>query len=292
MAIGLVLIGSASYGMLSPFVKMAYDKGWNDIQVSASQVTMGTLWLWALLLVTPKAWSNPFQAPWIRLALIGIFGLALTTFFFNNSLSRVEASLAIVLLFQFTWMTIVLECIWDRKRPTRYQIGAGMLVMAGTLLTVNLTGESFRSLDGIGIVSGLLSGVAYSLFLFFTGRVKSTLHPVMKSVVMLTAALPVIYMIYPPSQVFQSEAGSLLLWGLWLGLLGQALPAVAFNIGIPRIGSTLAAMLASIELPVAITAAFLLLREPVGWMQWAGMFLILIGIFVSERQPAAEVNPG
>lgn len=290
MAIVLVLIGSASYGMLSPFVKMAYDKGWNDIQVSASQVTMGTLLLWVLLLVTPKAWSNPFKAPWIRLALIGVFGLALTTFFYNNSLSRVEASLAIILLFQFTWMTIVLECIWDRKRPTRYQLGAVVLVMAGTFLTVNLTGESFRTLDGIGIVCGLLSGLTYSLFLFFTGRVKTTLHPVMKSVVMLTAALPVIYIIYPPSQVFQSDVGPLLLWGLLLGLLGQALPAVAFNIGIPRIGSTLAAMLASMELPVAITAAFLILREPVGWLQWAGMFLILIGIFVSERQPALEAS--
>ncbi|MFK7697567.1 EamA family transporter [Paenibacillus sp. HJGM_3] len=291
VAIILVLIGSASYGLLSPLVKMAYERGWNDVQVSASQVTMGTVLLWVLLLVNPRAWSNPFRTPWIRLSAIGIFGLALTTFFLNNSLSRLDASLAIVLLFQFTWMTIVLECGFDRKWPTKYQVGAVILVMIGTLLAVDVSGTSMSELDGVGVAFGLLSGFTYSVFLFFTGRVRTTAHPILKSVIMLTAALPVIYIIYPPAAVFQSNTGSLVLWGLLLGFLGQALPAVAFNIGIPRIGATLAAMLASMELPVAITAAFLILKEPVGWMQWAGMGLILIGIFVSERQPKREEEP-
>ncbi|MDF2669959.1 MAG: EamA family transporter [Paenibacillus sp.] len=287
IAIVLVLIGSASYGMLSPFVKMAYDRGWNDVQVSASQVTMGTVLLWVLLLVTPKAWTNPFKGPWIRLSLIGIFGLSLTTFFYNTTLSKLDASLSIVLLFQFTWMTILMDCLFERKWPTRYQLIALVIIMAGTLLAVNLSGSSLANMDGIGIVLGLLSGFAYSVFLFFTGRVRTSMHPVMKSVVMLTAALPVIYIIYPPAQVFDTGTGSLLLWGLLLGTLGQVIPTVTFNIGIPRIGSALAAMLGSMELPVAITAAYLILGEAVGYWQWLGIVLILIGIFVSERKPAS-----
>ena len=49
---------------------------------------------------------------------------------------------------------------------------------------------------------------------------------------------------------------------------------MSFNIGIPRIGSTLAAMLGSVELPVAVIAAYLLIGEPVDGLQWVGMGLI------------------
>jgi drug/metabolite transporter (DMT)-like permease len=61
-------------------------------------------------------------------------------------------------------------------------------------------------------------------------------------------------------------------------------PTVAFNIGIPKIGSTLAAMLGSMELPVGVVAAFLILGEPVLPVQWLGMILILAGILLSEKR--------
>ncbi|MNI40701.1 EamA-like transporter family protein [compost metagenome] len=67
-------------------------------------------------------------------------------------------------------------------------------------------------------------------------------------------------------------------------MLGQVIPTVAFNIGIPRIGSSVAAMLGSIELPAAVIAAFFLLGEAVVWIQWLGMGCILVGIVISEKK--------
>ncbi|WP_127586827.1 EamA family transporter [Paenibacillus koleovorans] len=62
--------------------------------------------------------------------------------------------------------------------------------------------------------------------------------------------------------------------------LGQVIPTITFNIGIPRIGSSLSAMLASVELPVATVGAWLQLDESIGALQWTGMLLILCGIYV------------
>ena len=122
---------------------------------------------------------------------------------------------------------------------------------------------------------GLLSALTYSIFLFFTGQVVSTLPPLMNSAIMLTAAMPVIYILYPPT-VFVDENGSMLmLWGLLLGFLGQVVPTVTFNIGIPRIGSALAAMLGSVELPVAVLLLICLLESRLAGLQWVGMALIL-----------------
>ncbi|MDF2714120.1 MAG: EamA family transporter [Paenibacillus sp.] len=291
LAVVLVLLGATSYGMMSPFIKMAYDRGFDDVQVSASQITMGTAILWFMVLVDRNAWANPFRQPWIRLSLIGIFGLALTTFFYNNTLSRLDASLSIVLLFQFTWITIVMECLYTRTRPSRNQVIAVVFVIAGTMLAVNLSSGNMKTVQPLGVLLGLLSACTYSFFLFAAGKVKTTLHASMKSAVMLTAVLPVLYIVYPPDTIFSGNAGTLLGWGMLLGLLGSVVPTLFFNIGIPAIGSSLAAMLASMELPVALTGALFILGERVLPMQWTGMVLILLGIVVSEIRTSASVRP-
>ncbi|MFD0695743.1 DMT family transporter [Paenibacillus sp. GCM10027628] len=282
LAIVLVLIGASSYGLLSSFIKMAYDQGFNDGQITPAQMTMGTLFVWLLVLFNKKSWVNPFKGPWIKLGLIGIFGLALTTVFYNIALTELNASFSIILLFQFTWMTIAMDCIVKRRLPRKAEGFAIVLIMLGTLLAVNVFETDWHQFSTKGLLYGLLSALTYSAFLFFTGQVKSSLPPLMNSAVMLTAAMPIMYILYPPNVFVQEHGGSLMLWGLLLGLLGQVVPTISFNMGIPRIGSTLAAMLGSVELPVAVVAAFLIIGEPVYGLQWLGMGLILGGIMISE----------
>lgn len=283
-AILCIVVGASSYGMLSPVIKLAFADGISEGNVTSAQVTMGALIMWLLVLVTPAARKSPFTGPWIKQALIGMSGLSLTTIFYNRTLSELDASLAIVLLFQFTWITIVMECIAERKWPTRYQGAAIAVVMAGTILSVNLLSADLSRFSVSGIVYGLASGFTYSLFLFLAGRVESDQHPFLKSAWMLTAGLIVIYLFYPPVFLVGGvpDTGSLIVWGLGLGLLGQVIPTVAFLIGIPRTGASLAAMAGAMELPVALIGAYLLLGESITGIQWLGMGLILAGIALSE----------
>jgi drug/metabolite transporter (DMT)-like permease len=134
-----------------------------------------------------------------------------------------------------------------------------------------------------GVLLGLLSGFAYALFLFLTGKIQTTMHPFLKAAVMVTAALPVLYVMFPPNFSGSGSVLSLLLWGVALGMLGQAVPTIAFNIGIPRVGSALAANLGAIELPAVVVSAFFILHETVQGLQWFGMLSILAGIVIAER---------
>jgi len=285
-AIVLILLGAASYGILSPFIKIAYRSGWNDGEITASQMTLGTVITWLLVLIRRKSWSNPFRAPWIKLSAVGIIGLAMTTVVYNITLMELDATLAIVLLFQFTWITVVMNAIANRRWPNRYQMAAIFLVLTGTLLAVNVFAIDWQRFSIRGIIYGLSAAFSYSLFLFLIERIKDKdtipTNPLMKSAIMLTAALVPIYWIYPPQFFVQPGAGSLLLWGLLLGTLGQVIPTLFFNIGIPRLGSSFSAMLGSVELPVAVLGALLIVGEKVVTVQWLGMLLILLGIVVSE----------
>jgi len=284
IAVLLVIVGASSYGLLSSFIKLAYDRGFNDGHITPAQMILGTLLVWLLIAFHKPSWKNPFRGPWIKLGLIGIFGLALTTIFYNIALGELNASLSIVLLFQFTWMTILMDCLASKRWPRKAEVAAIALILIGTLLAVNLVEADWSQFSVKGLVFGLLSGFTYSLFLFLTGQVRSDLPPLMKSAVMLTAAIPVLFVLYPPTVFVGAGSGELLLWGLLLGLLGQVVPTISFNIGIPRIGSALAAMLGSVELPVAVLAAYLIVHEPVNGWQWLGMLCILGGILISENK--------
>ncbi|WP_258881533.1 EamA family transporter [Paenibacillus sp. sptzw28] len=63
------------------------------------------------------------------------------------------------------------------------------------------------------------------------------------------------------------------------------IPTILFNVGIPRIGSSLSALLGSMELPVAAIAAWLVLGEDLSFWKWVGIGLILIGIGIAELTP-------
>ncbi|PWV89125.1 threonine/homoserine efflux transporter RhtA [Paenibacillus cellulosilyticus] len=283
LAVLLVLLGASSYGILSPLVKLSYGASYTFQQITVHQVGLGTFLLWVMVLVK-KAWTNPFRGPWVKLVSTGMFGMAMTTIFYNQALERIDASLAIVLLFQFTWITILIDSIWNRKWPSRWNWIAILIVFAGTVLAVGLLESGVKQLDPLGTVYGLLSAVTYSLFLWLTGRVKFNGSPIMQSAVVTTAAFLLIVLLYGWHAGAGGREWQMAGIGLVLGTLGQVIPTVLFSIGIPRIGSSLASMLGSVELPVAATFAWLIAGESLNGWRIAGIVLILCGIVVAERR--------
>ncbi|GMK42808.1 multidrug transporter [Paenibacillus sp. CCS19] len=284
LAVLLVLLGASSYGMLSPIVKLTYDASYTFEQITVHQVGMGALLLWTMVLFGKGVWSNPLRGPWVKLASIGVFGMAMTTIMYNQALERIDASLAIVLLFQFTWITILIDSIWNRKWPNRWNWISIVIVLAGTVLAVGLLESGVERLDPLGTLYGLLSAVSYSLFLWLMGRVKFNGHPIMQSAIVTTASFLLIVLLYGWHAGAGEREWQMAGIGLVLGTLGQVVPTVLFAIGIPRIGSSLASLLGSMELPVAATIAWLIAGESLSGGQVAGIILILCGIIVAERR--------
>ena len=63
-----------------------------------------------------------------------------------------------------------------------------------------------------------------------------------------------------------------------LALSGTILPPLLFNRGMPLTGVGLGAIVASVEIPVSIAMAQLLLGESVTFVQWVGVVLILFAV--------------
>ncbi|MBL0389257.1 DMT family transporter [Tumebacillus sp. ITR2] len=282
LAILFVLLGGASYGLISPAVKMAYDAGFTPADVTSSQyfAAMAVLVLIAL-----------FQVRHLRgmtgrdlglLVFLGVLSTG-TSVFYYLSLSYLPASLAIVLLFQFTWIVMVIDFLVARAKPSRVKWVALGMIFLGTLLAVDLLHAQWGDVSMLGLGLGFLSSITYGAFLYFTGYVRQGSSPFANSAVIAVASTAVAFLIFPPKFLWNGSLGEgLWYWALIIGGLGQVIPPIFFNIGIPKIGGALAAVLGAIELPVAVVSAFLILHEEVVGVQWVGILLILLGIVVTE----------
>ncbi|WP_299754584.1 DMT family transporter [uncultured Pontibacter sp.] len=283
--VALVFMGACSFGVLSTFVKLAYKEGFDLGEVTGTQVFFGLIILWTIVLLRKLLGSKSNDTSFrekLKLVAMGT-STGLVSIFYYKCVQTVPASIAILLLMQFTWMSLLLESAIKRKLPSRFQLGMVVLILLGTALAGRLFSESISNFDVAGIVYGMLAALFYTFFLMINGSAGNTLHPTTKSALILTGACLLIFSIFPPVFLVNGALlNGLLKWGLVLALFGTVIPPLFYAYGIPKTGLGLSAILSAAELPVAVLMSSLVLQEDVKVMQWLGVALILLAIVLSN----------
>ncbi len=278
----IVFLGGCCYGILSTFVKFAYAAGFTVAEVTGAQYLFGTFITWILVLFTKKDKITRIQA--IKLLLSGIpFGL--TGIFYYQALQTINASFAIILLFQFVWVGTLFEQIIYKKKPTKEKVIAIIILLFGSVLAGGISLEGGRNISWQGAGWGLLSAFTFATFIFLSGSVGKNTSPLLKSGLLSAGGVIVVFLVFPP--VYLVDLPTLIgvaPYGLLLGLFGAVLPPLLYSIGMPKIGPGLGTILTASELPVAVSMSALVLGEPVNISQWIGVALILGGIAFSNVQ--------
>jgi drug/metabolite transporter (DMT)-like permease len=282
----IVFLGGCCYGVLSTVVKLAYSKGFTMSQVTGSQLIIGTLILWLIVLFTKKQILKPGQ---IAKMLVSGIPVGLTGVFYYQSLQTLDASLAIVFLFQFVWIGTLLEWLIGGKVPTSSKIVSIFILLIGTVLSAGLLSGGITGLPMLGLMWGMLSAISFSAFIYISSSVGNELPPVQKSALLSTGGLLTVMALFPPTFVLDLNIVSgIAPYGFFLGLFGVVLPPILFAIGMPRVGVGLGTILAASELPVAVIISAIILAEEVMGIQWVGVVIILGGIYVGNLNLSFE----
>ncbi len=295
-----VLTGAMSYGVLSTIVVLAYGEGYQLGEVVGSQLVTGFILSWLLVLYTKlrekrKQHSSASvssttskispKLTWKHRLLLMLAGAptVVTGLLYYQSLRYIPASFAIILLFQFTWISVLIQAVSKRQRPSKVMLWTLLVLLGGTLLAAGVMEQGAAPFNYLGILLGLLSAVSYSLFIIFSGKAVPTVHPAYRSAWMVTGGLILLCILFPPYFLFNGLLwGPLLVFGLLLGFFGAFIPPVLFAIGVPHIGEDMAGVLGAAELPVAVLLSSFVLHEQVSELQWLGVGLILLGVIVPE----------
>lgn len=291
----LVLFGACSFGILSTFVKLAYADGYVLGDVTGTQALFGAILLWSIYFIQRKTQSKDKPKPvikthWIKLLLAGTFtGLVSLTYY--QCVKLIPASVAIILLMQFVWISVLLEFIFFKKKPNKLQVLAIVLILAGTVAASGYFQQSAESLSIAGIGYGMIAALCYAIFLMLNGNLGNEYPPLQKSALMITGACILIFIVLPPTFLVNGAlGGNLLKWGMILAIFGTVIPPLCFASGIPKIGLTLSSILSSAELPVAVSMSALVLHEEVSLIRWIGVIVILSSMILPNLENLKKAN--
>jgi len=306
-----VFLGACSFGVLSTIVKNAYKEDYTLGQITGSQAFLGMVMLWILYFLyeslgkekntvsdnnfsretrriqkniqhQPGESYKPYRSTaWWKVSLAGIF-TGLVGVFYYQCVKLIPASIAIILLMQYLWISILIEAVVFKKKPHKIQLIAASIVLVGTLFAAGVFNQAVTlNIKGIGF--GLLAAFCYAIFLIASGRVGNDLPLLKKGALMITGSCIVTWVIFPPLFLFDGLFfDGLYKWGLALALLGTVIPPLFFSFGMPRTGVSLGAILSAAELPVAVISSNFILGENVQALQWAGVLLILSAIVLTN----------
>lgn len=271
----IVALGALSYGMLSSFAKIAYSQGYSAGEITFTQAFLGSLILWSIVIIG-KIKKGKFKFSGNRKLLLAGTSMGISAYTYYLSVEYIPASLAIVLLMQMTWMSILAEWIFYKKKPSTVELTSCVLIIGGTVLAGNLINIENFDFPLRGILLGISSAFLYTLYVIFTSKLGNDVPMFEKSALMTTGSAMMILLINLQSITTSPNIDlGLLQWGAFLAIFGTVIPPICFTWGMPKIGAGLSAILLTLELPAAILCAHLILNEQITYIQITGVAIML-----------------
>lgn len=290
-ALALTMMGTAAaaYAVLTPLVKVATERGVPLVWLTIFQYPI------AILIFLPASLSrhrsSHSKQGWLVMTWVGVAAGA-TALSYYQALRHLPAWLAIIFLFQFTWMLPVMLWLFEGHRPKKMQWVAIFAILFGTIMAVHPSGA--RSISLIGIVLGLLAGLSYALTLYGQSRALTSVNVWQRSLFSTLIAAVLVVLVYRPwlSTGIPLTAPAMV-YGTLAGIVGSALPMILTYMSAPILGGVMTAILAALELPVAVLLSHLLLHESVSGPTWLGVIIMLLAVAVgasSDARPSPEVS--
>lgn len=281
----LVFLGGASYGAMAPIAKLAGSDGFSWQQIACSQAVFGMAIFAIAFAFKTASGTRPAKVSPVTIAKLMGTGMMTcsTCLLYNVALSRLPVAVAITLLFQFTWVGIVIQMIATKRPPRTTEALAALVVVVGTALASGLFSQELAiNYDPIGIVCGLASSVTCALFMFLSGKVEPELPRMQRGFIVCCGAallgLCACPSYFAEGVILQGMAP----YGVILGLTALFIPVLFFGIGTPHLPTGVSTVLASAELPSGILLTYLATGVGIDLLQLCGVVVILAGVALSQ----------
>jgi drug/metabolite transporter (DMT)-like permease len=157
----MVLAGSCLYGTMSSMVKMLHGKGYTAAEISYWQALIAALLLGLAALATRRHAVNKMKKKDLWPLLLTGSAIGLVNYLYYLSVSYIPASIAVIILMQFTWFSLLLEWLIFGRKPSRIEFATMATILTGTLLAGGLLETDLCSMsvkrlaDGYGSRHGL-----------------------------------------------------------------------------------------------------------------------------------------
>ncbi|WP_087972277.1 EamA family transporter [Oceanobacillus rekensis] len=285
----IFIIGASCFGLNPLFIKLGYAEGWSLGEINVVQVIIALAILWIIGILSIKRY------PWvlrkltvktvISLIIAGSF-TGLTSILYYGAMQYLPVSLAVVLLFQFVWVGVLFEWVFNRKKPNKKTVLSVLLTLVGVFFAAGVMNGGMSDISLIGFALGIGSAFSYTAFVFVSGRVAVDIPATVRTPIMITGAGILTFIVFPPHLTLNESVlgGNIWIYAAGVAICGLILTPLLFAISTPHLSGSLAMILGSIELPVSVIVAAIGLSEHISLSRWAGVILILLAITIGEMR--------
>ena len=274
-----IALAALFWGISGGIAGILLDSGWDAAVVSFYRGFVGLLLtlVWLVFqrggrgLVSRQLWF------WSMVAGLGVAGNF--TFYFL-SIEHGSVAVAATLMYCAPVFVYVISFALKLERPTAAKWLAIALVMVGVVLLTKLYAIGASGLSLMGVVTGLLAGLSYAVFIF--GFKYAAPHGSPSAILTIAFAVLVLVLLLP-ADIHQAvsviNAPELPLF-VALGILGAGLSFLLYVVGIKHAAPALASMVAMVEPVTATLFGVAVLGENLGVIQMVGMGIILLTVTV------------
>ncbi len=270
-----IITAAVMWGFVGILAKMIH--GMSAQSIIFYRVTFASIIFFFILLISGNMRIVRLGNKKIYLLLFGIFQ-AMTMLMYFVSILKGSVSVAVLLLYTAPAYVTVLSPLLLKESLTRKGIIALFLSILGIVFIVNPERLDFS--QSLGIIAGILSGVAYAFQIITSKHISSTYSGYTQAfwsfIIATLIFLPV--GVAPKEVVFENMV-FLILLAIFPTILSVSL---YFN-GLKKVKAQSASILGLIEPVSAVILAILILGEKISTLEIIGGVLILAGAALVMR---------
>lgn len=283
--IALVALSGASFGALAIFARIAYADGSDPLTVLTLRFIIASVCMLALM--RARGHQLPQGRTLGYLFLLGGCNYVIESLAYFYALTMASAGLVALLLYLYPAIVTVLAAAVFRERLSALKIGALVLALAGTALTIGEVGGG----RPLGVALGIASALSYAVYILLSSRVAPRVGAIPAGTVVMLSAAAVLSTVTAVRgfALPSSSAGWLAI--VALALVSTVVAIVAFFAGLERIGPAEASTVSTVEPVVTVGLAALVLGEGISAVQVLGGTLILVAVVILARAGRPAVVP-
>ena len=231
----------------------------------------------------------------VQFLLLGIFGVAVSNYFYYLAIQRTNVATAIILQYTAPVWVLLYIAVREAQRPSLRRSAAVGLAVAGCALAVGLVGSGGFRMDVIGVTAALLAAFSFAFYNVGGHKVLARYDrwKVLLWVLVGTSAFWIC--VNPPWKIIAAHYGRQQ-WEFMLAfsLISVLGPFSCYFAGLQYLEPTSAIVASCLEPVFSIVLTALFLGELVRTMQTVGIVLVLVAIVLiqlPERGGELVVEP-
>jgi drug/metabolite transporter (DMT)-like permease len=279
IAVIMLAICTLAVGFMPNIAKLAFAEGTNPATLMVIRSAVGIAVFGAII----AASGGPFRVP---LAIVALAALAAANAFFNftymSSILYIDIGLATLILFTHPYLVAFYFHFSGGTRLSGLQALWSAMAFAGLGLALTI---DFGRIDTVGLIHACLATAFCTVMILALVRVNKEIGGLVTCFYMSLGG----FVIFAAATPFTSPfAWPLSAFGWWAAAgVGVAFAATYFTwlIAVRLIGGARATLLTFAEPIATIIIAAIMFGERLTLLQWAGVCLVALGLFLLEALP-------